>query len=331
MTQPQIKIGVLATLIGPFAEMGKDAVRGVELALAEFDSKICDIPIVLAVESTNAIPQSASEAAQALIERKSVDFIVGPLSGNEGLAVRDYAKSRPDRAFLNGNAGTQDITLRASAPNFFSFSTNGVQWMAGLGTYAYEVLGYQRVVTLAENYSYPHGQVGGFMVEFCRAGGHVVNKFWVPLGTTDFSSTIAALPTDIDAIFTALAGADAVKFLEQYKQAGGSAPILAGTSTADQTILSVQGPLAEHIVGMVSAGPIADNNPAPGWQGFVAHYRELFSDGLPFPSRVAYHYYLNTKAALLALQQVDADLSDGQARFQQTLASLKFESPNGSL
>ena len=49
-----------------------------------------------------------------------VDFIIGPLSGNEGLAVRDYARTRPERAFLNGNAATQDVSIRLS-----STDTNG--------------------------------------------------------------------------------------------------------------------------------------------------------------------------------------------------------------
>ncbi|MEP7284727.1 MAG: ABC transporter substrate-binding protein [Chloroflexota bacterium] len=331
MTQSQIKIGVLTILVGPFTDMGKDGLRGVKQAVAEFGGAIGDKPIILTVESTNAVPDAASDAAQTLIEQQHVDFIVGPLSGNEGIAVREYAKTQPHKVFLNGNAGAQDITLRNSAPNFFSFSTNGVQWMAGLGTYAYQTLGYRRVVTLAENYSYPHGQVGGFMIEFCRAGGRVAKKFWVALGTSDFSEIIAALPKDIDAIFTALAGGDAVKFLAQYAQAGKTAPVLAGTSTADQTILNVKGKLSEQVIGVVSAGPTADDNPAPAWQNFVTAYRNSSSDALPFPSLVAYNYYVNTKAALLALRDADCDLSNDQVRFKQALTNLEFESPTGPI
>ena len=35
--------------------------------------------------------------------------MVGPTSGNEGLAVRDYARSQPDKTFLNGCSATQMI------------------------------------------------------------------------------------------------------------------------------------------------------------------------------------------------------------------------------
>jgi branched-chain amino acid transport system substrate-binding protein len=87
-------------------------------------------------ESSTAIPDSAIQAADTLLYKDQVDFVIGPLSGNEGLAIRDYVKTIPDKAFINGVSAAQDTTLRNSAPNFFSFSTSGVQWIAGLGRYA---------------------------------------------------------------------------------------------------------------------------------------------------------------------------------------------------
>ena len=51
------------------------------------------------------------------------------------------------------------------------------------------------------------------MAPFCKAGGHVVTKFWVPIGNKDFSSVIAAIPDDVDAIYVVLGGSDAVNFL----------------------------------------------------------------------------------------------------------------------
>ncbi len=218
MSQQYIKIGLLATLLGPFKVMGEEGVRGATLALAEFGHEVGGVPVELVVEGTNAVPQTAVDSAYLLFARKNIDFLVGPLSGNEGLAIRDYAKTVPDRVFINGTAASQDITLRNPADNFFSFSMHGVQWMAGLGTYAYGKLGYRRVVTIGEDYSYPHAQVAGFMLEFCRAGGEIINKVWLPLGTTDFRPFLLALEGEIDAIFVALAGRDAVNFLEQYAQ-----------------------------------------------------------------------------------------------------------------
>jgi branched-chain amino acid transport system substrate-binding protein len=329
MSQQQITIGLLATLIGPFKIMGEDAVRGAKLALSEFGHAVNGNRVRLAVESTNAIPQSAADAAYLLFARHKADFIVGPLSGNEGLAVKDYAKTMPDKTFLNGTSASQDLTLRDPAANFFNFCTHGVQWMAGLGTYIYKTLGCKKVVTLGEDYSYPYSQVAGLMLELCRAGGEVVKKIWVPLGTVDFAPMIASLTEDVDALFVALAGSDAVNFLRQYAESGCKTQLILGPSAVDQTVLGLKGLFPEHIVGVPASGPVADDNPKPAWQAFVKAYRDQFPDALPSPSLVAHGYYANMKAALLALQAVDCDLSGGQARFQKAVSHLEFETPSG--
>jgi len=72
-------------------------------------------------------------------EYDKVDLVVGPLSGSEGIAVKNYAKTQPQVTFLNGASAAQDTTLRDPAPNFFRWQTEGAQWMAGLGEYAYKV------------------------------------------------------------------------------------------------------------------------------------------------------------------------------------------------
>ncbi len=325
----EIKIGVLATLAGPFAVDGQDSLRGVKMAVAEFGGQIAGKKITLVTQSTDATPAVARDAARKLIEQENVDLIVGPLSGDEGLAVRDYAKTQPGKVFLNGSSAAQDTTLRNPAPNFYRFSTDGVQWMAGLGTYVYQTQGYRRVGVLAEDYSFPYSQVGGFMTEFCRAGGHVVKKFWVPIGTTDYSSVVSAMPADIDAIYVALGGSDSINFLKQYVQFGGKAKLIGGTVTVDQTVLSTKGPLYQHVLGVASAGPIADNNPDQAWQQFVSTYKSMFPDGFPSPSLFAHAYYVNAKAALLALKQVNGDLSNGEAKLKEALNTLQFDTPTG--
>jgi len=325
----EIRIGALATLAGPFAVDGQDALRGVKLAIAEFGGKIGNKSITLVTESSDATPAVARNAARKLVQQDNVDLMIGPLSGDEGLAVRDYAKTQPGKVFLNGSSAAQDTTLRNPAPNFYRFATDGVQWMAGLGTYVYNAQGYKRVAILAEDYSFPYSQVAGFMLEFCKAGGHVVKKFWVPIGTTDYSSVVSAIPTNIDAIYVALGGSGSINFLKQYVQFGGKAKLIGGTVTVDQTVLSTKGPLYQRVLGVASASPIADNNPDSAWQQFVHAYKAMFPDGFPSPSLFAYTYYVNAKAALLALKQVNGDLSNGEARLKEVLNTLQFDTPTG--
>jgi branched-chain amino acid transport system substrate-binding protein len=324
-----IKVGLLATLEGPFTVLGQDGVRGAELALKEAGYMAGGKKLDVIKGSSDASPDSAVKAARKLVEQDGVAILIGPLSGDEGLAVKDYAKTQPKVTFVNGTSAAQDTTLRDPAPNFYRFSTDGAQWMAGLGDYAYTTKKYKKVVTIAEDYSFPYTQVFGFMAGFCKAGGHVPKKFWVPIGNKDFSSVIAAIPDDVDAIYVALGGADGVNFLTQYQQAGGTAPLIGGSITVDQTVLGTQGKQRDYVVGTPSAGPIADNSEEPQWKKFVADYKAAYKDGFPSPSLFAQGYYINTKAVLLALDKVGGDLSDGEAKFRDVLGKLEFDTPTG--
>ena len=331
MAQDTIKMGALATLEGAFTVLGEDSMRGVQMALAEFENMAGGKKIDLVTGSSDASPDSAIRAARKLVEQDGVQVLVGPLSGSEGLAIKDYAKTQPEVTFLNGSSAAQDTTLRKPAENFFRFSTDGAQWMAGLGEYAYNEKGYRNVAVLAEDYSFPYTQVFGFLEPFCRLGGKspIESRFWVPIGNKDYSSVIAALPDDVDAIYVALGGADAVNFLTQYEQVGGELPLIGGSITVDQTVLGSKGRTRSFVIGTPSAGPISDTWDDPRWNAFVVAYQQQFPDGFPSPSLFAHAYYINTKAALLALDQVGGDLSDGGVNYRAALSSLEFETPTG--
>ena len=331
MAQDSIKLGALAVLEGAFTVLGEDSMRGVELALQEFNYMAGGKKIELITGSSSASPDSAVRATRKLVEQDGVKVIVGPLSGSEGLAVKDYAKTQPNVTFINGSSAAQDTTLRDPADNFFRFSTEGAQWMAGLGEYIYNEKGYRTLAVVAEDYSFPYTQVFGVLEPFCRLGGKAPAdaRFWVPIGNKDYSSIIAALPDDVDAIYVALGGSDAVNFLTQFEQAGGDLPLVGGTITVDQTVLGSKGRTRDFIIGTPSAGPISDTWDDPRWAAFVSAYQAAFPDGFPSPSLFAHAYYINTKAALLALNEVDGDLSDGGVKYRAALSNLSFETPTG--
>lgn len=325
-----IRIGLLATFEGPFTVLGEDGQRGALTALDEVNATVAGKKVEFVKGSSDASPDSAARAVRKLVEQDGVDIVIGPLSGDEGIVVKDYAKTKPEVTFINGTSAAQDTTLRDPAPNFFRFSTDGAQWMAGLGTYAFNEKGYKKVATVAEDYSFPYTQVFGFMAEFCKAGGTVPSKSWVPIGNKDYSSVIAAIPDDVDAIYVALGGADGVNFLTQYQQAGGEAPLIGGSITVDQTVLSSKGKIRDVVVGTPSAGPIADTNDTPEWKAFVEAYKKQ-AGAFPSPSLFAHGYYVNTKAVLKALDEVGGDVSDGGAKFRAALSKLSFDTPTGKV
>ncbi|MBO9475213.1 ABC transporter substrate-binding protein [Shimia sp. R10_1] len=325
----EVKIGVISILEGAFAALGQDGIRGAELAVLEVGGEVDGNKVEVITMSSDASPDSAVNAARKLIEQDGVDMIVGPLSGSEGLALRDLSKSYPAVTFLNGSSAAQDTTLRDSSDNFFRFGGDGAQWMVGVGDYAYNDMGYKSVAVIAEDYSFPYTQVLGFMTEFCSAGGKVPEKFWTPIGNKDYSSVVYSIPQDVDAIFVALGGADAVNFLTQYSQAGGDKPIIGGSITIDQSILDSKGPFKKLLVGAPAGTPTVSDYDGEEWSAFSASYTEAFPDGFSAPSIFAHHYYMSAKAAMLALDAVDGDLSNDQAAFRAALTDLTFVTPTG--
>src|SRR3546814_7026995 len=99
--------------------------RGVRLALEEFNYTAGGKKIELITGSSDASPDSAVRATRKLVEQDGVQVLIGPLSGSEGLAVKDYAKTQPDVTFLNGSSAAQDNPLREPAENFFRFNNDG--------------------------------------------------------------------------------------------------------------------------------------------------------------------------------------------------------------
>lgn len=329
--QDTIRIGGLTTLEGPFAEPGKDSFRGMELAFEEVGYTVAGKKIEFIKASSNGNPDVALQSVRRLVEQDKVQIVVGPLSGSEGIRLRDYARTTPNITFFNGSSAAIETTLVDPAPNFYRFNTDGAQWTAALGNFVKKDKGWNKVVIVSEDYSFPYAQIFGFMGTYCNAGGRVPKKYFVPLGTKDFSSVIAQLPAkgEVDAMFVVLGGADAVNFLTQYAQSGGELPMIGGSITVDQTVLAAKGPARAMLPGVLSSGPISDNNPSLAWTAFVAAYKKKFPDGLPSPSLFAFNYYVSTKAALLGLEKVKADLSDGAASFRKVLDTLSFDTPTG--
>ncbi|WP_248963845.1 ABC transporter substrate-binding protein [Sphaerisporangium perillae] len=334
-----LKIGLLSTLDGPFAALGQAANDGAKLALLDAGAQrsgtgyrdgmtgltIGGQKVELVVESSDATPDVALAAARRLVEKDGVDILVGPLGGDEGLAVKGYAKQHPEVTFVNGTSAAQNTTLRDPAANFFRFTTDGTQWMAGLGAYTVNTLHYKRVVTVAEDYSFPYDQVGGFMTPFCGAGGHVPKKVWVPLGTKDFSSFISSIPKDIDALYVALGGTDALNFVKQLDESSlKGTPIVGGSITVDGAVINGLGKRAD---GIVSAGPVAALDTVQ-YRDYAAKLKATFPQAGP-PGLFDIGYYIEMTALLKALTEVKGKVDDGHKALNAALAKLTLDTPIG--
>jgi branched-chain amino acid transport system substrate-binding protein len=341
-----IKIGHLSNCEGPFGPFNGQTVAGFGLAFIDRgatpvdpadpvagveNAVVAGHPIEFAYGCSDSTPEKALEEAKRLVEQEGVNILVGPLSGSEGIAVAEYSKEHPEVTFVNGTSGAQDTTLKVQSPNFFRFNTDGAQWTAGLGAYAYNVLGWRNVATLADDYDFPYTQVAGFVAEFCSLGGQVLpeNRFWPALGEEDYSSFIAQIPDDVDGFFLGVGGTGTVAFVNQYTQLEGNLAdkIMGGVFMTDPII---QEELGERIVGVVTAGPTAGDSQEPAYLDFVDRINAAWPDfGVNAPSVFLYNNFNNTEAVLQAIEANGG--YDDPAAVQATLAGVVLQTPFGEM
>ena len=319
-----IKIGVLVPLTGAFAALGVDGMEGVKMAFEEIDNTIAGKKVELFYEDTAADPDLCIQKVSRLVEREGVDIILGPLSGGEATALKDYAPNIPDTTIIVAGAASEDVTMRGVPDNIFRTSYTGAQTMFAFGDFAYNEMGYKKIVTLAEDYDFPFSQVGGFLMNYVRSGGEVLNRLWVNVGTTDYSSIIAQIPDDAEAIYVALGGSDAINFINQFHDYGLDLPILGGSITIDTTILSSE---AGYLLEGVYAGShYAQVLPYPEFEKFDTDFSARFGRA---SSLFAADYYIGSLVAIKAIEAVNGDISDLQA-FWDAILNVKFDSPRGS-
>ena len=323
--EDSIKIGVLVPLTGAFAALGVDGMEGTKMAFEEIDYTIGGRKVELFFEDTAADPDLCIQKTSRLVEREGVDLILGPLSGGEATALKGYADRIPDTTIIVAGAASEDVTMRGVPDNIFRTAYTGAQTMFAFGDYAYDVLGYRKVVTLAEDYDFPFSQVGGFMLNFVRKGGEVSDRLWVNVGTQDYSSIIAQIPQDADAIYVALGGTDAINFIKQFNDFGygDKIDILGGSITVDTSIISTEA--GAFLEGVYSGSHYAQVLPYPEFEKFDSDYNERF--GRP-SSLFAADYYIGAKVAIAAMEAVGGNVED-QAAYRAALLKVEMDTPRG--
>jgi branched-chain amino acid transport system substrate-binding protein len=342
-----IKLGILSDCQGDFGSFYQDDIGGAQAVLAaHYGGKASGAKpsdgmtgATIAGKSINIVgygcadstANKAIEETRRLVEQLGADIMIGPLSGDEGIAVANYAKTQPNKTFVNGISGAQDTTLKVQAPNFFRFNPDGAQWSAGLGDYAYSKLGWKTAAVIGDDYAFPYTSLAGFVAEFCAVGGNVTQRIWPPLGTTDYSSYVTQIPKNVDGLFVGVGGAGLISFLKQYQQVNGplnTKKIMGNTFWPDPQLLQAIG---TPMVGAVAANGIsADNNSAQtkAYQADLSVYPDVQKDAA---SVFVLGYWSAMTGLAQALKQVNGDISGGQKSLRSALASQSIDGPYGKI
>src|SRR5436305_8286743 len=239
-TASAIKIAVLSDCQGAFGSFDNQDLAGVVTAMAQFaggkaknpnkprdgwtGASINGHPLQLVgVGCSNDRADTAIKETRRLMEQLGADVMIGPLSGDESVAVANYAKQHKNKTFVNGTAGAWDTTAAVKAPNFFRFNGDGIQWNAGIGDLAYKKLHWRKAAIIMDDYSFGYASGAGMIADFCAAGGNIVKRVFPPLNATDYSSFARQLPAPdkVDGYFWAVGGTGTIPSLKAYEQAYG--------------------------------------------------------------------------------------------------------------
>ena len=277
----------------------------------------------------------AIEETRRLMEQEDADILVGPLSGDEGIAVANYAKEHPDKTFINGIAGAQDSTLKVQAPNFFRYHPDGAQWSAGLGDYAYNELGWKTAAIIGDDYSFPYTSLAGFVAEYCAIGGEITERIWAPLGEKDYSSYISQIPDDVDGLYVGIGGSGLINFVKQYRQQRGELDterMMGNVFWDDPLVLKEVG---NSLIGGTTAAMTAGDSDEPEVEAYLKRLEGSYGQELAGlgPSVFTYGYYTAGQALVKGLEAVDGDISD-QKGLQDALAEVTLsgdEAPYGDV
>jgi branched-chain amino acid transport system substrate-binding protein len=357
-----VRLGVLGQCEGPFGGFHEDTVAGVSLALANYagaevnstttaldgwsNAEVNGTPIELVgIGCGDDTPDTILGEVRQLVEQEDANVVIGPLSGDEGIAVAEYANANPDVTFLSGIAGSQEPTLEVQAPNYFRFHGDGAIWNAGMGDILHNEEGWDTVAVIADDYSFGHTSAAGFIADFCGVGGEVTTRVFPPLGTTDYSSFVQQLPDpdEVDGYFWVVGGTGTQAALEAFVNAKGD---LTGDQHAGNLFFNpdLAQALGTDIAGAYVGGfaSFPGDVRTPEIEEYLASADETWetlasgiTGGEPGPPSAAagfgfmYGYYSAGVALVEGLEETGGDPSPEP--LQTALADLTVELPYGDV
>src|SRR6267154_1342897 len=352
-----LKIAIMSDCQGAFAANYEQDIGGAITALAQYagvkpknpnkpsagwtGGQIGGHPLKLVgIGCSNDRADTAIKETKRLMEQLGADLMIGPLSGDESIAVANYAKQHPTKTFVDGSAGAQDTTLKVRAPNFFRFNGDGAMWNAGLGDLAYNKLGWKTAAVVADDYSFAWTSAAGFIAEFCAVGGKVTKRVFPPLNTTDYSSYAQQMPTNVDGTFVAVGGAGLIPFLKAYEQAHGP---IDGKKFIGNLFWGTPGQfeqLSTRVVGAYVGGAgTAGDLATPAAKNYSNKiigkwFKTIPPFGAAAPqasSTFTYGFYINTWGLIKGLQAVKGDISGGQKKLQAAIKKTVLPTAYGTI
>ena len=247
-----IRVGFLTVRTGPLAAGGRQMEEGIQVFLKERNYTLAGRKVELIIADTGGNPVGAKTKTQELVERNKVHVIIGPLATFEALAIDDYIKEARVPLITPTSAAQNDLAQQKRNDFVLHAVGTAAQPMHVLGEYAAKKLGYKRVATIADDFTYGHEGQAGFQRTFEDNSGKVVQKLWSPLNAVDYGSYVGEIKQNVDGVYAGFAGTNGLRFLRQFNDYGlkSRIAVLGNPTCVDEGVLKNMG---DEALGVVTA------------------------------------------------------------------------------
>ena len=183
LAQQVVKVGVLLTYSGQFADPAAQIDNGIRLYMEQNGERVAGKRIEIVRRDVGGpLPDVAKRLAQELVVRDKVDILAGFALTPNALAAADIS-AEAKKFMVVMNAATSIITTRS--PYLARVSLTVPQNCETLGTWAYRN-GIRRVYTMVSDYGPGLDAEAAFQRAFKEAGGDVSGSVRMPVANPDF-------------------------------------------------------------------------------------------------------------------------------------------------
>jgi len=320
----EIKIGVLGSFSGPYADWGRQFQRSVDLFLEQNGGKVGDNTLSVVYRDVGGNnPQRARQLAEELVVRDQVQYLAGLDFTPTVIAVADVINAAKI-PFVIFNSAMTDVPQKS--PYFVR--TGFTLWAVTIPAAEYAITQHKRrAVILIADYAPGYDAIAGFTKGFTDGGGTIADVIKVPLGTVDFSSYLQRVrDSKPDVIWAFIPhGPMTINLIGGYVQGGFHAAgiDLYGTTETEESSLPALGDGALGVITALHYAPYLDN---PTNRKFLADYQAKYGkDELPDVASVAAWDGMRLLAHMI-------EATGGKKDGEKAIASVKglaWDSPRG--
>ncbi len=323
-----IKIGVILTYSGAFADNAREIDNGMALYMKQHGDTVAGKKIVLIKrDSTGAAPDVAKRLAQELVTRDKVNLLAGFVLTPNALAAAEVSReARVPMVIMN--AATSIITTRSPYIVRVSFTLPQVtvplaQWAARHGI--------KQVYMMTSDYAPGHDAAAAFEKAFTAAGGQIVGKVAMPLANPDFAAYVQrAGDLKPQAVFLFVpAGQQPVALMKTFAEQGLTRSGLKILATGDVTDDAVLQSMGDAALGIITSHHYSFVHESPENDAFVTQYAKAFGT----ESRPAFNVvggYDGMAAIYQALTALKGDVGDPD-KVVAAFKGMRIDSPRGPI